>query len=276
MTNAQEWTGPVGDVWAREWQRTDRSFADLTRQLVPAILDIAPITGTAIDIGCGAGETALSLASARPNLTITGIDISEGLLNVARERAADLPNLRFIEGDAADHLTDHPAEHGPINLYISRHGVMFFDNPVSAFSKFHAAAAPDAALIFSCFRDWSLNAFAHDLAELTQAAAPDPDLPGPFAFADESKVRRLLSQAGWRDITATPVDFNYVAGKGVDPVADAMAFMTRIGPAARAIRDASEDHRPAILEGLSQICENRRRDDAIIFPAAAWIWSARA
>ncbi|MFX7853840.1 hypothetical protein ABTK08_20020, partial [Acinetobacter baumannii] len=26
---ASEWIGPVGDAWAAEWQRTDRSFADL-------------------------------------------------------------------------------------------------------------------------------------------------------------------------------------------------------------------------------------------------------
>lgn len=272
MTDINEWTGPVGDVWAQEWQRTDRSFGELNALLFPAIIAAAPEHGTAIDIGCGAGQTAIALAAARAKLDITGIDISEGLLEVAHHRAEDLPNVRFEHGDASAAATGH----APVDLYISRHGVMFFDDPLRAFAAFRKVASPDARMVFSCFRDWTLNSFAFEIAKLANDGAPSPDAPGPFAFASEQKVEDLLTKAGWRDAHATPVDFNYIAGQGDDPVADAVSFMRRIGPAARAIRAVEEEKRPAIIDGLREICEAHRNGDAVLFPAAAWIWTARA
>ena len=85
MTTNAEWAGRVGDVWAREWSRTDRSFANLTPHLNNAVLAAAPERGCAIDLGCGAGETSIALATARPDLDVTGVDVSEDLIEVARE-----------------------------------------------------------------------------------------------------------------------------------------------------------------------------------------------
>lgn len=58
MTSGQDWQGRVGDVWAAEWQRTERSFADLARHLDKAIAGVAPNRGRALDIGSGAGSTS--------------------------------------------------------------------------------------------------------------------------------------------------------------------------------------------------------------------------
>lgn len=271
MTDINEWSGPVGDVWAQEWQRTDRSFGELTAQLVPAIIDAAPEAGTAIDIGCGAGEIAVGLAASRHGLNVTGIDISQNLLDIAAKRAEGLHNISFDHGDAAELA----ASRAPVDLYVSRHGVMFFDDPVAAFNAFHNAASPKANLVFSCFRNWQLNGFASHVMELTGGEVLG-DGPGPFAFSSEDRVRSILSQSGWRDISATPVDFNYIAGQGDNPVADAMSFMRRIGPAARAIRAADEDKREALIDGVRKICETHHNGDIVAFPSAAWIWTARA
>lgn len=270
MTNVGEWGGQVGDVWAQEWQRTDRSFSELNARLFPMIQAVAPDTGRVLDIGCGAAETAISLAQAKPGLKITGIDISPSLLEIARQRAQGMANIDFVLGDA----TAEAARHGPVDIYISRHGVMFFDDPVAAFTAFRHAAADHGRLIFSCFRDWSLNGFAYEIGKLTDDAAPT-EAPGPFAFASYERVAAILGASGWRDAEALAVDCNYIAGQGEDPVSDAMSFMQRIGPAARAIRLADEDKRPAIIDGLRRICEDHRKGNYVLFPAAIWIWTAR-
>lgn len=270
MANIGEWGGQVGDVWAQEWQRTDRSFTELNARLFPMIAAMAPATGRALDIGCGAAETSVSLAHAKPDIDVTGIDISPSLLEIARSRARGIANIDFVMGDAAAQAGNQ----APVDLYFSRHGVMFFDDPVAAFTAFRQAASADGRLIFSCFRDWSLNGFAYEIGKLTDDAAPT-DAPGPFAFASQEKVARILSASGWRDAEAMAVDCNYIAGQGKDPVGDAMSFMQRIGPAARAIRLADQDKRPAIVDGLRRICEDHRQGDYVLFPAAMWIWTAR-
>lgn len=262
-----EWRGPVGDVWAAEWRRTDRSFAGLAPRLNAAIFAAAPSGAfKAIDIGCGAGDTSLALARARPDAAITGVDISPALVAVAQERAADTPNATFMVADA-------PAAAAGLapDLLFSRHGVMFFDDPAAAFSALHAAAAPGAFLVFSCFDAVARNPWATTLFD----AAPPAGVPGPFAFADPDYVASLLGGSGWRNADPISVPFDYVTGQGDDPVADATEFFRRIGPTAAAMRTAAPDKRERMLERLTATLEARRDGDTVWFPAAAWIWAAQ-
>ena len=100
MTTARDWTGRVGDSWAAEWRRTDRSFAALSTLLDPAILAAAPIgNGRAVDLGCGAGTTSIALATARPELTVVGIDLSADLVRIATTRAPSPTNPTFAVAD---------------------------------------------------------------------------------------------------------------------------------------------------------------------------------
>lgn len=276
MTGSGEWRGRVGDVWAREWRRTDRSFTHLSARLDAVVAAAAPDgVFAALDIGCGAGGTALALLAARADARIVGIDLSEGLLAVARDRAGAAGvghRTRFIHGDAALLAV----EHGPFDLLVSRHGVMFFPDPRAAFAALHAAARPGAALVFSCFRDWRENDFYHLLAEAIDVPPPDPVAPGPFAFADRTRVAAILAAAGWRDASAQLVDFAYRAGEGDAAVDDATAFLTRIGPAAARMRDLPDGDHAALRARVRAVIAGQAHGDAVDFPAAAWIWTARA
>lgn len=272
MTVGSDWSGAVGDAWAAEWRQTDRSFAGLAPMLDAAVLAAAPTRGRAFDLGCGAGSTALALAIERPGLDVTGIDLSLELIRVARSRNLP-PNLRFDRGD----LAADPGLVAGADLLFSRHGVMFFTDPSAVFAAWRAIAAPDAQLVFTCFRDVSLNPWAGELVTTVTARALSPPdaAPGPFAFADADRVAGLLAAAGW---AAEPraVDFRYVAGEGDDAVADATRFFRRIGPVAAALRAASDADRPAMLDRLAAALVEHRHADRIEFPAAAWLWTARA
>ncbi|MET0372342.1 MAG: methyltransferase domain-containing protein [Sphingobium sp.] len=275
--DANEWTGPVGDVWAQEWRRTDRSFAGLSVALNRRIGEAMSNASLAVaDIGCGAGATAIAAAEANPRAQIVGFDISPALVEIARTRASEtgVTNAHFLAGPAEVAL----AGQGPFDLLVSRHGVMFFADPVAGFTALRSAARPKARLIFSCFRSPALNLWASEVVTAIFAAPPPPPPcyePGPFAFADEAFVKATLAAAGWADAEAQPVDYDYVAGAGDDPVADAVAFFSRIGPAARALRAADPEDRAAMVERITAVCRAHRAGDTVTFPAAAWIWSAR-
>ena len=279
LTNAADWSARVGGVWAAEWRRTDRSFAGLSRHLDAAILAAAPVSGTVLDVGCGAGATSLALAAAAPHLRIVGVDVAPDLVAIARSRASTaVPEgaaVCFLLADISAGLPAMP----PPGLIMSRHGVMFFDDPVATFSMLAAAAAPAANLVFSCFRETALNPWASDLVASVTGMTPPASsgyAPGPFAFADPVSVRSILEDAGWCDVGVAAVDYRYVAGAGADPLADAVAFLGRIGPIARALHDVDPAERPRLLDKLSLTLQKHRDEDEIAFPAAAWIWRARA
>ncbi len=271
VTQSFDWTGPIGDVWAAEWARTDRSFGDLAHHLDAAILAAAPAGPfRAVDLGAGAGATALALASARPDADVLGIDLSESLVAVARGRARDRGNMRFQAGDVLAAIADTP----PADLYCSRHGVMFFDDPVAAFAALAARSGPSARLVFSCFAERAANRWAIEPA-VALGGAVDVDTgvaPGPFAFADSAYVESILTRGGWTPAPPRRVAFDYIAGEGEDRVADATAFFSRIGPAASMLREAAD--RAQAVAALSTACAARRIGNRVVFPAVAWIWSA--
>lgn len=272
MTDASEWAGRVGTAWAEQWRRTDRSFGALTDRL----LDRDALGGfeAALDIGCGAGELVERLAAEHPVAHITGIDISAELVAVARERCRGFANVEFVEIDAAA----WQARDRRPDLLISRHGVMFFPDPVAAFAHLRTAAAPGAALRFSCFRNREDNGWAMALASALPGPVnpSEPAAPGPFAFADPARVEAVLTAAGWREVAFEPVDYAMIAGEGEHAVEEAVAYFQRIGPAARAIADLPERDRPSILERLRAVLESHLAYRQVVMPAAAWIVAARA
>ena len=274
MTTAYDWTGRIGDVWAEEWRRTDRSFTNLTPHLNAAILSAAATpTRKIIDIGCGAGATSLATAQALPTAQTTGIDLSPTLIEIAKHRAKTQTNAGF---ECADITAAAPIR-APIDLYVSRHGVMFFADPVTAFTTLAAAAAPNATLVFSCFADRAANRWASEVITAAggDASGPTSTAPGPFAFADPTYVASILGKSGWHVASPERVDFAYRAGGGADPVADAVDYFRRIGPAASAIRGAAPEERERHIARLTQVCDRYRSGDTVAFPAAAWIWTAR-
>lgn len=286
---AADWSGGVGETWAQEWQRTDRSFAGLEPALERAILTAADglrAGGPAserrrmVDIGCGAGTTSLAIAAARPEDEVIGLDLSPDLVAVATSRAESIDGVRercrFVAGDAVTET----AVLAPVDLFFSRHGVMFFDDPIAAFARLRAAAAPAARLVFSCFaaiaeNRWASETLADVMGSPSHSASSGIPEPGPFAFASVERVDALLAEAGWRPRRPPEhVTFRYAAGSGEDAVGDALAFFRRIGPAAAALRAAPEEERPALLDRLAAVCRRHRRGDEVAFPAAAWLWSA--
>lgn len=271
MTSHFDWTGRVGDVWAEEWRRTDRAFADLAKHLDAAILAAAPAGAiAALDLGCGAGATSAALARARPDARVLGADLSDALIAIARDRFADVPNLGFAQGDAIAIAEDR----APLDLVVSRHGVMFFADPVLAFGRLRRTMTPGGALVFSCFAPAAENPWAVLLAPAAPAAATYA--PGPFSFGDPDRVGAMLRRAGWDADAPARVDFAYRVGAGDDPVADATAFLTRIGPAARLLHDAPPADRPALVARLADRLAAQRNAFTIDFPAVAWLWTARA
>ncbi len=195
-------------------ERLDRLFAGITEQ---AIAVAAPAPGERVlDIGCGCGATVLALATrVGANGHVLGVDVSAPMLEVARRRvAADgLSQAEVLLADAATHRFAA----GQADLIFSRFGVMFFDAPVEAFINLRQALATGGRLFFACWRpfkhnDWFAVPFKAVVPHLPPQEKPEPDAPGPFAFADPERVT-ILGLAGFSDVAIRPVDTMLTVGR---------------------------------------------------------------
>ena len=146
---------------------------------------------------------------------IVGVDVSQPMLAVAeaRVRAASLDNVTLLRADAAT----HPFEPASFELAFSRFGVMFFDDAIAALSNVRAALAPNGRLAFVCWRGLDENPLFHvpRNAVLPLVPAPpdaSPDDPGPMAFADPGRVRRVLTAAGFGNVAVDTFDTHMTLG----------------------------------------------------------------
>ena len=228
-----------------------------------------------LDVGCGCGDTLIALAQAvGPSGSVTGIDLSEPMLARARER---VPAATLIAGDASAQRFERA-----FGAVYSRFGVMFFADPLAAFTHLRGALVPAGRLAFVCWRAPAENTWAGLPAAAIRAALPDlpvgvqdrPGGPGPFAFAERDTVTGVLRGAGFSAIQLEPFDAEVeLASTGL---ADAVRFAVTAGPAARLVAGASDEDKARAAHAVTAALAPHLRGERVVLHGAAWIVLARA
>jgi SAM-dependent methyltransferase len=275
---SQSFVDKAGEAWARLQDRTDALIEPLGRA---AIDRLGVIAGEQIlDVGCGCGQTLLQLAErAGPSGHVLGVDISPPMLGRARERAAGQATIELALGDAQSYAFAP----GAVDAVYSRFGVMFFDDSRSAFRNLRAAARPGGRLSFVCWQDlsknlWAARPLAAVMRLLPESAMPDllrEGRPGPFFLSDPARVRAILGDAGWKDISLEPVEMPLDLG-GAASLDEVVEYSFQIGPAARAMTDAPETLKPALAAALRQAFAPFATARGVFMDGAAWVVGARA
>ena len=270
---ADYWNGLAGQRWRDLQDHQDEVLRPVSERLIAAAN--AKPGERVIDVGCGCGATTIDFAErVAPGGEVLGLDISEPLLARARERVPPGLPARFVLADA----TVHQMPPASADLVVSRFGVMFFADPALSFANLRRALRQGGRLAFACWREAKQNPFfVVPLREARKHTPPLPELgpeePGPFAFADEARVRRVLREAGFADIALTPHDFDLdiATGRGVDT---ALAAALAIGPTSRALDDQSEEVRAAAAADIRAALAARAVGDSVPLGAAIWIVTA--
>jgi SAM-dependent methyltransferase len=267
------WNSEATNRWVTEQARIDRLFAAVTDAALAAA---APKPGESVlDIGCGTGTTVLRLAEAvGPGGTVLGVDISEQQLALARRRlqAAGVPQAQVVLDDAA--TRDFPP--ATFDLAFTRFGVMFFADPVAAFSNIRRAMKPGGRLALAVFRPgpenpWTTASVAAIRHLVTPPAPPGPEEPGQFSWGDPARVKRILGGAGFRDVALAPFDPQIRLGADAKEAAE---FATFIGQGARLLQglpDATKAEAQSALESFFRAYEG---SDGVSLPGGLWLVSA--
>ncbi len=269
-----EWNGALGERWVAMRQEIDRfvvPFGDA------ALKAAAPQPGErVIDVGCGCGDTSIEIARMVGAAgAVLGIDVSQPMLAVARSRGA-LANgapLDFRDGDASEAAL--PAN---TDLLFSRFGVMFFSQPSPAFSHMRKSLRAGGRCVFACWRTprdnpWAMTPLSAARAAMGVTPAPaDPNAPGPFAFADEVRLRAILSDAGFGAIDVQR--FDAAISIGATP-RSAAENAVQIGPVSRLVREVGAEHLPTILDAVERaLVPLAAPDGHVSLNGSTWIVSA--
>jgi SAM-dependent methyltransferase len=274
------WNGPNGLRWTDRQAEQDVLLAPVTKILIDRAV---PKAGERVlDVGCGCGSTSIALAGqvAPPGFVpsgfVLGIDISGPMLARARELAPKGAPVDFVLADA----TVYPFDPEYFDVLVSRFGVMFFAEPVISFSNLRRALRPSGRIAFACWREprenpWMMAPLQAIYQHVPKLPPPGPDDPGPFAFASEERVHRILGEAGCKQIEMEPValSFDISIGRGLDA---AVKAALQIGPGSRALDGHPPEVRAAAAKSVREMLEPFVRGDGVPLSGSIWIVTARA
>ena len=267
------WNGPGGRRWTEGGDAPEAIFAPIA-ELLYARARLAP-GERVIDVGCGGGATTLAMAvQVGAAGGVVGVDVSALMIARARERARATSAVTFVLADAGAH------EFSPewANLLFSRLGVMFFADPVASFANLRKGLAHGGRVVFACWREakrnpWQMIALKAVCKHAPRLPEVGPEDPGPFSFADQARVRRILATAGFAEITFTPVDLelDVAAGQGLEA---ALGALQQIGAASRALEGQPEALRTAAVAEMRAALAPYQRGSSVPLGAAIWIVEA--
>lgn len=268
---AQAWNGYEGTHWARNQERWDAVNVGFNEPLLAA----AAITeqDRVLDIGCGAGCTTRLAARQATRGRAMGLDLSAPMLERAREsaRREGLGNVTFEQADAQVHAF----EPGGFDAVVSRFGVMFFADPLAAFTNIAGALRPGGRMAFVCGADARHNEWLQAMMEL-RAFLPigefgAPGSPGMFSLADPDHTRAMLSAAGFENITATHVEAYGTWGKDAD---EAAAFLLGSGPGRHLTEQVDQQARDRARQALTDNLRTHETHGAVRLRNTGWLITA--
>jgi SAM-dependent methyltransferase len=264
------WNGPAGQAWVEAQVLLDQVLKPFENLLVRTLT--AEPASSVLDVGCGTGTTTLAIArQGGATRRCTGVDISEPMITTAQARAErEGSSARFIRADAQV----HPFNHAAFDTIVSRFGVMFFDDPVRAFTNLRRAATADARLCIVAWRSAAENPFMTTAERAAGPLLPDlpprkPNGPGQFAFANGEYVHSILDGSGWTGVDVQPLDVTCTL-----PESELLRYVTRLGPVGMALQTADDETRARVGDALRAAFNPYVHGAEVRFAAACWWVSA--
>jgi len=270
---AAYWNGPAGRNWTERQEAQDSLLAPIAELLIARAQVQAG--DVAIDVGCGCGATAIELARrVGPGGHVLGVDISAPMLARARERAPAGAKLDFVLADA----TTYPFEPGRADLLCSRFGVMFFADPVLSFANMRRGLRPGGRLAFACWREpranpWLIVPLQEAYKHVPRLPEVGPEDPGPFAFAQEERVRHILGSARFASIGLERINLSLdlARGRGLEAAVETAVHM---GPTNRALEGQPPELQEAAIAAVRTALARLQSGQSVPLAASIWIVTA--
>lgn len=163
-----------------------------------------PLPGERVlDVGTGTGIVArLAAERVEPTGSVSGLDLSAEMLNVARNAATQVGLRIDWHQSRAESL---PFPEGSFHLVLSQFALMFFSDRSTALAEMWRVLAPGGRVALSVFQGIERHPFYVALNQAIALRLGMPTVAAIFALGDAEALGESLSRAGFRDITIEPL-----------------------------------------------------------------------
>lgn len=261
--------------FAAGWKKWDPVTMEFLQPMKEAIIRyLQPNDGQKIlDIAAGTGEPALSIAASNKGGTVTITDISEEMMEIAREKAIakKLTNIETVICDASD----LPFENGSFDAVSCRFGFMFFPDMQLAANEIYRVLKPGGRFAITVWnfpeKNFWVTAIMGTIMRLMEIPPPPPEVPGMFRCCKPGRMKDILEKAGFSDIEEREI-LSTLKTKSVDQYWE---IMTEIGASVvAALSQADDGMRSKIKEEVFLLLK-QKCPEIVALEASAIIITAR-
>jgi ubiquinone/menaquinone biosynthesis C-methylase UbiE len=215
---------------------------------VPALLDLAALRGgeRVLDVACGTGVVArLAARRVAPRGTVTGLDLNEGMLAVARR--LPLPPGVTIDWRQGSALALPYADRA-FDVVLCQQGLQFFPDRLKALGEIRRVLTPVGRVALSTWAGPSpyFTAQREGLTRYVSAEAASTSAVA-FSLGDPAELRGLLEGAGFRDVVVHPV---HMTLRFPPPEEFFLRHLSAL-PAAELVAAASDETRAALIAHMT-------------------------
>jgi len=242
------------DAAAEGWDKWWPLFEQAAQHVSDRLVDLAHVRegSRVLDIATGNGEPALTAARrAGPNGHVIATDQSEGMLAIARKRAAALgiTNVTFQLADGEQLAIGEQV----FDAALCRWGLMFMPNVAGALKVLRERLIDGGrfatAVWSSADKVPMITLGAAVVRKLAKLPPLPPDALEPLRLADPSRLAAALREAKFADITIEriPVTFEF------DSAAAFTQFRYEVSaPFRTMLSSQTAELRQSILDGVTQ------------------------
>lgn len=260
VPNITELKSHLHDIWvAGDYDRFSRYMENDARRFFEN-LSIAP-GSRLLDVGCGSGQ--LALVAAAEGVRVTGVDISEPLIERARSRAAAMRLSAAFRVADAEML---PFEDGSFDVVASLIGAMFAPRPQVVAGELMRVCVPGGTIAMG---NWTPSGFVGLMFKTIARFIAPSGMPSPLLWGDEATVRERFG-AGVCDLKMTR---RYYTFDYPFPPSDVVGFFRfYYGPANRAFASLDRAGRKELHRALETLwAQHNRGGDGFTFVEAEYL-----
>lgn len=152
-----------------------------------------------LDVACGTGEFAKLLLAKNPQQPITGIDISESMLEIAKDKLQAYSNVNLHNTS----VTSLPFADESFDIVICASAFHYFESPQLALSQMKRVLKPQGKLIILDWcRDYFLLKIVDTWLKLTDSAHQQ--------CYTQAELDRMLSTANFNVIKQDKIRFGII------------------------------------------------------------------
>ena len=157
-----------------------------------------------LDVGCGTGALSETILRHATPKSVTGIDLSEGFISLARQRIND--SCAAFSVDSAESLT---CEDNSFDAAVSGLVLNFVPHPERAVVEMRRVTVPEGAVavyVWDYAGKMELMRYFWDAASALDKAAIEFDEGRRFPLCQPELLRQLFESAGLRDVEIRPIN----------------------------------------------------------------------